>query len=80
MSFIDRSNSFLGVYIHVCGSVTLRNVNEMRNAISVRNTRCEMRKHACFQVHAPPTFMNPQYAIVEEEDRVRRLATLRKGS
>ena len=35
------------IYMYVCGCVTLRNVNEMRNVISVRNAQCDKHKHAC---------------------------------
>ena len=75
MSF-DLKYGGRSVYIYVCGSVMLRNVNEMHSAISLRTAQCDKCKHACLQMHAPPTFIHAEY--VRWHYRVRHQATLRK--
>ena len=47
---------YIYIYICVCGSVTLRNVNEMRNAISA-------------PADAPPTFMSPRELTINDGRR-----------
>ena len=66
---------YIYIYICVCGSVTLRNVNEMRNA--TKRLQCERRSSTQF---CESTCRLSRMAEEDDEDRVRirRLATLRK--
>ena len=63
------------IYICVCGSVTLRNVNEMRSA-----TKSVQRERRCSTQFCESTCRLSRMAEEDDEDRVRiqRLATLRK--